>query len=142
MKVPDKKIVVHTINRKYNCKLSSIKRKQIMFQGISNNGQKIILCTPSSKVHVTGKGWFDLNTRQLELLDKADIAILAVRLEGDKIYFLDFKKLRKLMTKDVMLENYAEGNHWKLFVWDQYIQVQGQKQKFYVKPEMASPNFN
>lgn len=137
MSVPDKNIVVHSLNQKFQCHFSSMKRKQIMFEGESR-GKRIVVCTPSSKVHIQGKGWFDLNIKQVELLDKADIAILAVRLEGNKIYYVDFKELRKLMTSNVMLENYAEGQHWKFFVWSNYIQVQGSDKKFSIEPEMVN----
>jgi hypothetical protein len=114
-----------------------MKRKQIMFEGISNR-RRIMICTPSSKIHVQGKGWFDLNMKQVELLDEAELAILAVRLEGNKIYYADFKKLRKLMTSEVMYKNDAEGLHWKLFVWDHHIQVQGNHQKFNIQSETVA----
>jgi hypothetical protein len=135
MSVPDKQIVVKTVSEKYNCTLSNIKRKQIMYHGVSN-GKKLILCTPSSKLHVNGNGWFDLNTKQVELLDDSEIALLAVRLEGNKIYYVDFKELRKLMTLDNILKNYAEGEHWKFFVWENHIKVQGNEREFHVQPEV------
>lgn len=94
-------------------------------------------CTlPSSKIHINGNGWFDLTTIQVELLDDADTAILAIRLEGNRVYIINFKKLRKLMTTDITLNNYAVGEHWKLFVWVQHIQVQGNDQKYLVNPKI------
>jgi hypothetical protein len=42
------------------------------------------------------------------------------------------------MTTDNMLENSAEGEHWKLFVWEDYIKVQGDERKFHVDPELGS----
>ncbi|WNF35226.1 hypothetical protein RJD24_12190 [Bacillaceae bacterium IKA-2] len=137
MSIPDKYIVVKTVSEKYNCTLSNIKRKQILYQGLSN-GKNLVLCTPSSKLHVNGNGWFDLNTKQVDLLDESDMSILAVRLQGNKIYYVDFKELRKLMTSDNMLKNSAEGEHWKLFVWEDHIKVQGNERKFHVHPELVS----
>ncbi|MER2079698.1 hypothetical protein [Psychrobacillus psychrotolerans] len=52
MTIPEKSVVIKVIEEKYNCSLSNIKRKQIMFQGVSN-GQKIVTCTPSSKKKTT-----------------------------------------------------------------------------------------
>jgi hypothetical protein len=74
MSVPDKHIVLKMVSQKYNCTLSNIKRKQILYQGVSK-GKKLVLCTPSSKLHVNGNGWFDLNTKQVDLLDDSDISI-------------------------------------------------------------------
>lgn len=137
MSIPEKQTVVKTVSEKYNCKLSNINRKQIMYE-MENNGKRIVLCTPSSKLHVSGKGWFDLTTKQVDLLDDADIAILAVRLQGNKIYYIDFKELRKLMTTDIMLKNPNEGEHWKLYVWEKYIKVQGNEKEFHIEPELVT----
>jgi len=135
MSIPDKQIVLKTVGEEYDCILSNVKRKQIMYQGVSA-GKKLILCTPSSKLHPQGKGWFDLTIKQVEILDDSDIAILAVRLEGNKIYYINFKELRELMTPDIMLENSREGKHWKFYVWGNYIKVQGNEKEFYVQPEV------
>lgn len=35
MAIPEKQIVVETVSEKYNSKLSNIKRKQIMYEGVS-----------------------------------------------------------------------------------------------------------
>jgi hypothetical protein len=99
MTILDKNIVLKKIHKKFNCSLSVIKGKQIMFRG-NSDGKSLILCTPSSKLHPRGMGWFDLTIKQVEILDKAEIAILAVRLEGSKIYYLNFKRLRRLMTTE------------------------------------------
>ncbi|MCM3584231.1 hypothetical protein M3182_00560 [Mesobacillus maritimus] len=135
MSIPEKHIVVKAVSEKYNCILSNIKRKQIMYEGTSNE-KKLVLCTPQSKLHVNGKGWFDLTTLQIDLLDDSDIPILAVRLQGYKVYYIDFKELKKLMTPDIMLRNPKEGEHWKLYVWGNFIKVQGNEKEFHVQPEL------
>jgi hypothetical protein len=137
MSIPEKQIVVKTVREKYNSPLSNIKRKQIMYEGVGN-GKRVVLCTPSSKLHISGKGWFDLTTKQVDLLDDADIAILAVRLQGNKIYYINFKELRKLMTPDIMLKNQNEGEHWKLYVLENYIKIQGNEKEFHIEPELAT----
>lgn len=56
MSIPNLQIVLKTIRENYNCSLTTIKGKRIMFEGVSNN-KKLVLCTPSSKLHSQGKGW-------------------------------------------------------------------------------------
>ncbi len=134
MLIPDIQYVIDTVGKKYNCYLQSITRKKIMFQGVSN-GKQLVLCTPESKLHVKGHGWFDLTTKQVELLDDADIAILAVRLEGNKVYYVDFKQLRKLIASVKSL-NCSPDEKWRLYVWDNYITIRGNSTKFLVEPEI------
>ncbi|WP_406244022.1 hypothetical protein ACF3M2_09910 [Tissierella carlieri] len=136
MSIPNLQIVLKTIRENYNCSLTTIKGKRIMFEGVSNN-KKLVLCTPSSKLHPQGKGWFDLTTKQVELLDDSDISILAVRLEGGKVYYINFKDLRRLMEPEMILENPREGRHWKFYVWPSYLKVQGNEKEFHIQPEVV-----
>ncbi|MEC1717217.1 hypothetical protein ABEV09_07270 [Schinkia azotoformans] len=136
MSIPDKNIVVSTVCKRYNCSLSNIIRKKILYHGVSN-GKSIVLCTPESRLHPQGHGWFDLTTKQVDLLDDADIAILAVRLEGYKIYYVDFKQLRQLITPDMSL-NYSEDEKWRFYIWENYIKVRGKDKKFDIEPEFVS----
>lgn len=62
MYLPDKKIVINKLAQKYECSFSMIKGKQIMYQGIVDGGQRIVICTPYSKIHT--------------LLDEADVSVL------------------------------------------------------------------
>jgi hypothetical protein len=135
MSIPDKQIVLKTVSERYNCLLSNIIRKKIMYHGVST-GKKLVLCTPESKLHPQGHGWFDLTTKQVKLLDDADIAILAVRLEGNKIYYVDFKQLRRLITTDMTL-NYSENEKWRLYIWENYIKIRGNDKKFDIEPEVV-----
>ncbi|WP_410514053.1 hypothetical protein PaeBR_06465 [Paenibacillus sp. BR2-3] len=75
---------------------------------------------------------------QVELLDDANISILAVRLEGNKVYFIDFKELRKLITPDYIVFTPHIGEHWKFFVWESYIEIQGNRNKYFTQPELVS----
>ncbi|WP_312470322.1 hypothetical protein [Neobacillus sp.] len=135
MTIPDKRKLMERLSKKLGCTLIPIKRKQIMYEGL-RNGERVVVCTPSSKIHVNGNGWFDLTTIQVAILDDANTALLAVRLEGNRVYIINFKKLRKLMTSNITLNNYAVGDHWKLFVWENHIQVQGNDQKYQVSPQI------
>lgn len=134
MSVPDKKSVLNTVSERYNCSLSNVIRKKIIYHGFSN-GKKLVLCTPESKLHPQGHGWFDLTTKQVDLLDGADIALLAIRLQGNKIYYVDFKQLRKLLTSEMTL-NYSEDEKWRLYIWENYIKVRGNDKKFDIEPEV------
>ncbi|KUP22072.1 hypothetical protein [Paenibacillus sp. DMB5] len=109
-----------------------------MFHG-QNNGERLVLCSPQSKLHANGHGWFDLTKKQVELLDDADIAILAVRLEGGKVYYVDFKELRKLLSAVKTLK-YSSDEKWRLYIWDKYITVRGNDSKFPVEPELYPTN--
>ncbi|NUU61112.1 hypothetical protein [Paenibacillus agri] len=129
MSVPDKEIVVNKLNQKYGCSLSTISRKQIMYQGESGE-KRIVVCTPYSKIHTIGKGWFDLKITQVELLDDADISLLVVRLEDGRFYYVDFKELRKMITLENQIVNSREGKHWKFYIWGNIIQVRGCSDKF------------
>ncbi|MGO4548106.1 hypothetical protein AB4Z29_25295 [Paenibacillus sp. 2TAB23] len=130
MQIPNIQTVINRVAKKYNCSLFSITRKKIMFHGVSN-GKKLVLCSPESKLHVKGHGWFDLTTKQVELLIEADIAILAVRLEENKIYFVDFNELRNLLFNAKTL-NYSSDEKWRLYIWNNYITIRGNAAKFSV----------
>lgn len=136
MPIPDKNIVVSTVSKRYNCSLSNIIRKKIMYHGVSN-GKKLVLCTPESRLHPQGHGWFDLTTKQVDLLDDADIAILAVRLEGNKIYYVDFKQFRQFITSGMTL-NYSEDEKWRFYIWENFIKVRGNEKKFDIEPEFIA----
>lgn len=137
MPILDKLFVVTRVNKEYSCQLSVIKGKKIMFTGITC-GRRIVLCTPSSKRHVNGNGWFDLTMKQADLMDDADIAILSVRMQSNRLYTLNYKQLRRLMTNENKLTNPNEGEHWKFFVWKDYIKVQGCDQTFPVSAEIVN----
>ena len=103
-----------------------------MFHGVSNE-MRLVLCTPESKLHVKGHGWFDLTIKQVEILDDADIAILAVRVEGNKIYYVDYRELRKIIAAAKTL-NYSTDVKWRLYIWDKHITIRGNDSKLPVEP--------
>jgi hypothetical protein len=133
MTVPNKSLVINTLSEEYGCSLKPYRGKQIIFEGIIGK-ESLIVCTPSSKLHVRGHGWFDLTIKQVEILDSADKSVLAIRLPN-KVYYLDFKELRKLMTEKAIHNNPKEGKHWKFYVWNNHIEVRGSKEQFIVEPK-------
>lgn len=122
--------VLDKIRNEYNCSLTCIKGRQILFQGEIGD-KKIVVCTPYSKNYKNGNGWFDLTKKQVALLDDSDIAILAARVEGNNIYYINFKNLRLLLTEDIVINNIREGDHWKLRIYDTYIKIQGSDKIFH-----------
>jgi len=137
MAVPNKNIVIKTLNETFGCTFTTIKGKQIMYQGLRGD-LKIVVCTPSSKLHARGHGWFDLTSKQVDLLDKADVSVLAVRLEGNKVYYANFEELRKLMTSENIHVNDKEGEHWKCYVWENSIEIRGSGQRLMINPKVIS----
>jgi hypothetical protein len=129
LKIPEKKKIIEMLSQRFVTSLILVKGKQIMYQG-RRGGDRMVVCTPSSKVHSRGHGWFDLTT--ITLLDSGNLSVLAIPLEGGKLYIVNFKELRQLMTTDNMFTNAKEGDHWKFYVWDNFIEVRGNKQKFLV----------
>ena len=50
LSVHDKRTVLKKVSEQYYCTLSTIKGKQIIYQGVAN-GQRIVLCTPKLSIH-------------------------------------------------------------------------------------------
>ena len=137
MSIPEKETVVKMISERYDCVLTIMKQKKIMYEGTTRNDKSVILCTPESKLHNQEHGWFDLSTKQVEILDGADMAIMAVRIEGNKVYFVEFKNLRRLMTADMILD-YSKDEKWRFYIWEDHIKVRGNDEKFYVSGEVVT----
>ena len=74
-----------------------------------NDNEEILICTPHSKLHINGHGWIDITSKQILLLKKAKHSILAFRLEGNKVYYVNFFDLEKYLTQETMLNNKKEG---------------------------------
>lgn len=104
MSVPLKEIVLEAIEQRYDCSLSLIGQKRIIYQGVTSENKTIKLCTPETKLYKEEHGWFDLTTKQVDELDQADISIMAIRVEGGKVYYVEFRNLRRLMTEEITLD--------------------------------------
>ena len=103
--------------------------KQIIYQGKSLTGKDIIVCSPQTKLHDKGYGWVDFTVVQYTLMNDF-ISIIAIRMEGDRVYYFNFDDLKPFLTKEAMVFNVREGDHWKLYIWPDYIQVLGNKAHF------------
>ena len=58
----------------------------------------------------------DITSKQILLLKKEKHSILAFRLDGNKVYYVNYYDLAKSLTQESMLNNSREGNHWKLYI--------------------------
>ena len=133
MNIPTKESIISKLQQHFKTILHPITGKQIFYTGKLNNGRVILVCTPQSKLHRNGNGWVDITITQLALLEKTDCSILALRLEGDKVYYLNISDLKPYLTNESMVNNKREGDHWKLHMWPSYIQVLGNNEKLQVE---------
>lgn len=132
--IPSKEKVISDIEEQFSTKLKPVKAKRIFYAGILDFGKEILICTPESQLHSKGYGWVDITTRQYEMLDHAFEGILAIRLEGNKLYFLKFKDLKKYFTVDSMVNNTHEGHHWKLHILPDHIKALGNRNHLPILP--------
>lgn len=132
MSIIDKQIVLNKLSVKYGCRFSPIKGKPIMFEGHAH-GKKIVICTPTSKIHVNGHGWFDISIQQAEVFDRADIVEVVVRLEGNKLYFINYKELEKLLHLGVKTKIEVH----RIYVWEDFVEIRANRKRFSIHPEIV-----
>jgi len=108
--------VISNIENNYNVKLKKVPRKRVVFEGITINNKRILVITPESKIHVNNNAWIDLTSIQKQIFQQYEIGILAFRLKNGQIFYLNFKILESLLTKETLLINNHEGKHWKLHI--------------------------
>lgn len=134
MSIIPKETIIKQLEDYFQVQLRPIKSKQIMYEGILSNKLKIVVCTPSSKLYPRGNGWVDINMKQLDLFEKADYKIMVMRLEGGNVYYMHLGDLIYYCTPESMVYNKIEGDHWKLYLWPDDIQVLGNKELFKIQP--------
>lgn len=123
MPIQTKADVLRAIESRYKVSFTPVKGKRVFFDTSINGVKTIIVCSPHSTTHKSGQGWIDLTRIQIDLMDRYDAAILAFRLPRQQTYFIDFKQLRTLLTENCIFVNNREGEHWKLYVWPERIEV-------------------
>lgn len=79
--------------------LYPVPRKKIFYKGVLSNGKEVLVCTPQSKLYPNGQGWIDLTIIKVSMLNEADHSILAFRVEGDRVYYLDFCDLKPYLIE-------------------------------------------
>ena len=112
---------------RFKCDLSLISGKRIMYEGA--NGESVALCTPSASLQQNPSGewewWADITEVQYQLLNSYDRALVIFRLQGQTLLVCEWDKLRNYLTANCMVFNTSEGNHWKLHIYGNRIEVQG-----------------
>lgn len=129
-----KETVISNLQKHLSVSLKQSTGKQIIYSGVDVNGKKVTVCTPESKLHIKGHGWIDITIIQKSLLEKSDFSILALRMGDDKTYYVDFKKLVPYLTHEAMVNNKKEGDHWKLYVWPDHLEVRGNSKHLDIAP--------
>ncbi len=132
--IPSKEKVVSELEKYFDVNLLQLLRKRIFYEGKLKSGNGILVCTPQSKLYPAGHGWVDITTIQYEMLDKADVGILAIRLEGNSVYYVCFKDFKKYLSEKAMVNNDHEGDHWKMYLLTDRIKVLNNNNHFLVKP--------
>lgn len=91
MSIPLKEKVVKELEDYLKTDLYQVPRRLKLFNGILKDGSTVIVCTPQSKLNPRGCGCIDLTTVQVSMLDNADHSILVFRVEGNRVYYLNFR---------------------------------------------------
>lgn len=107
------------------CSFVQVPGKKIMYHGKTRRGERIIMCTPQAKMQSQGFFWTDITEVQYRLLDSYDKAIVAFRLQGDRLTMVHWDSLRQYLTTSSMKYNANEGNHWKLNIYSDRIKITG-----------------
>ena len=113
----------------HECCLRPITKKRIMFSGVKNRGETIALCSPQSKFNSAGRYWVDITLEQYQVLDSYNIALLIIRLEGNRLLLLGWEELKVHLKEEYVCYNENEQHHWKLHIYTKYYQVYGSNEK-------------
>jgi len=106
-----------------------IPRKKIMYQAVLSNGSTKRICVSRSKFHKQINGyWVDITSIQKSVLEDCDNAVVIFLLQGMKFTAINWRELHPLLTKENMQNNTNEGNHWKMYIRDGFLEIrQGAK---------------
>ena len=113
--------------------LKKLRKKKIIYDGVTQDNKSLILISPSSKLHSRGCGWVDITKIQKDLASGYSLAVTAFRLPDRKTYYVDFDKLSEHLSKKAMMNNSHEGDHWKLYIWSEYIEIRNSKNKLPIR---------
>jgi hypothetical protein len=138
MNIPSAEFVISKVEENFSISLNKLPRYNVFYSGVFNDSEEILICTPHSKLHIRGHGWIDITSKQMLLLKGAQHSVLAFRLEGNKVYYVNFYDLEKHLTLQSMHNNKKEGNHWKLYIWPKHIEIRGNAKHLLVEPNKLS----
>ena len=109
--------VVNEFGKEYDIFLSKVKRKKIIYEGVTKNNDSIVVVTRESKIYPRGNGWVDFTKIQIEIFKQSLIAVCAFRMSDGTTYYINMANLFPLLTLDNLMENKREGEHWKIDIW-------------------------
>ncbi len=109
--------IVEMFERQYSIALRKLPRKQIIYGGSTASNKSVIVAMPASKIYARGNGWIDFTKVQIDLFKQYTIAIAIFRLDDGTNYYVTLVDLLPLLSKDNMMVNSREGEHWKIDIW-------------------------
>ena len=56
------------------------------------------------------------------------------RVENIGDFYIPFDTLKPFLTESAMQYNKKEGNHWKLYIYRDHVQIRGNPEKLFIKP--------
>ncbi|SPF48343.1 conserved hypothetical protein [Candidatus Desulfosporosinus infrequens] len=134
MSIPMREKVIAKLQEHIGVNLHQFQKKHIFYNGKLADGRGILVCTPQSMLYPSGHGWVNLTIKQVSMLDEADVSILAFRLQGNKVYYLNFCDLKSYLTAEAMYSRDRKGGYWILHIWPKYIQILRNIKRLEVKP--------
>lgn len=105
--------------------LALVPGKRILYRGTNDAGETVLLCMPRAKRQDRGFYWVDLTAKQVDLLSEAAQACVVFRLEGRCLLLTRWETLRAHLTTSCMRYSHREGEHWKLHLYPDRIEVCG-----------------
>ncbi|MCB8817084.1 HMG-box domain-containing protein [Desulfosporosinus shakirovi] len=135
MSIPLKERVVKELEDYLKTDLYQVPRRQILFNGILNDGSTVAVCTPQAKLNSRRCGRIELTTVQVSILNNADHSILAFRIENNRVYYLDFRNLKPYLTEEATYySEKREKTLWQLHIWSYCIQILRSKNHVAISP--------
>jgi hypothetical protein len=68
MAIRSKELTIAAIEQQLNCTLLRTPGKQVMFSGKTWADKSVVVCTPESKMYPHDRGWVDITTVQVSML--------------------------------------------------------------------------
>ena len=122
--------IVGIADNLFSCNFTGISNKKIMFEA-KKNGKTVCMCSPRSKYHKEkGCYWVDVTSIQYKLLDQYDVGFFVFRLEGKRLMVVTWENLKPFLKPDYLICNSHEGDHWKLFIFEDGIRI-GKRDNFF-----------
>lgn len=118
--------IIKLLNDQYKTEYGLIPGKRAMYAAVLPNETNMCVCILKSKYHASIDGyWVDINETQVSVLNYYEKALIIYCLEGRRLSAIDWRDLRPLLTYDCMMSNAREGNHWKTYIRNGFLEIRG-----------------